>query len=148
MANVVIKLTVDTVAILDNPKDPQLGTNCWLSQSGGEDIGNHMVVDPNNSEDSISHVTEGDLLTWVGVPASGNANTQINITGIHKDPQTGGSVLGPALEAYWTFGTTIIRQALIGTTGDKETYTINFNIDEGGVTTPFSFDPKITVHQP
>lgn len=148
MANVTIKLTVDTAAVLNDPKDPQLGTNCYLSQSGGEDIGNYMVVDPSNSEENISHVTEGDVITWVGIPADGNVANQINIISIHKEDHTGGSVLGSPLDAYWTFGTTIIRQALVGTTGDKETYTINFSIDEGGVSTSFSFDPKIRCHQP
>jgi hypothetical protein len=148
MANVTIKLTVDTVAVLNDPKDPQLGTNCSLSQAGGEDIGNYMVIDPSNSEENISHVTEGDVITWVGIPANGNVTNQINIISIHKDDHTGGSVLGASLDASWTFGSTIIRQALVGSTGDKETYTINFIIDVDGVSTDFSFDPKIQVHQP
>lgn len=148
MANVTIKLTVDTAAILANPTRPKLGANCSLSQTGGEDIGDYMVVDHSDSRENISHVTEGDVITWEGIPADGNVANQINIISIHKDDHTGGSVLGSPLDAYWTYGTTIIRQALVGTTGDEERYTINFTIDAGGVSTAFSFDPKIKCHQP
>jgi hypothetical protein len=146
MANVTIKLTVDTVAVLNNPKEPALGTNCWLSQAGGEDIGNYIVVDTSNSEENISHVTENDVITWVGMPADGNSANQIDITAIHKDG-TGGSVLGNPLETSWAFGKTIIRQVVQAAPGDnKETYTINFSISAAGESIPFSFDPKIRVH--
>jgi hypothetical protein len=147
MANVTIKLTVDTAAILNNPKAP-LGTNCRLSQSGGEDIGNYMVVDTANSEENISHVTVNDVITWVGIPAEANNGSLIDITAINKDG-TGGSVLGNGLEASWTFGTTIIRQVILAaSTDNEEQYTIKFSINAGGESIPFSFDPKIQVHQP
>jgi hypothetical protein len=146
MANVTIKLTVDTVAVLSDPKNPSLGTNCWLSQAGGEDIGNYIVVDPADSRENISHVTENDVITWVGIPADGNSVNQIDITAIHKDG-TGGSVLGNPLETSWTFGKTIIRQVIQAVPGDnKETYSIDFSISNGGSSESFLFDPKIRVH--
>jgi hypothetical protein len=146
MANVTIKLTVNTVAILNNRKDPQLGTNCRLSQSGGEDIGNYMAVDPSDSEMNISHVTVNDVITWVGIPAEGDNGAQINITEIHKDG-TGGSVLGDPLSTSWAFGTTIIRQVLLAASfDDYESYKISFSINAGGESVPLSFDPKIRVN--
>ena len=144
MANVTIKLTVDTVAVLG--KNPSLGTNCWLSQSGGEDIGNYIVVDPSDSRENINHVTESDVITWVGIPTDGDSANQIDITAIHKDG-TGGSVLGTPLETSWTFGKTIIRQVIQAAPGvNEERYSINFSINAAGVSVPFSFDPKIRIH--
>lgn len=147
MANVTIKLTVDTTAILNNPKDPNLGTNCRLSQTGGEEIGNYMYVDPTNSEENISNVTEDDVITWVGIPANGDSTSLIDVILIQKDHGTGGSVLGNPLDASWSYGKTIIRQVLMSSTsGDKEAYTITFNINVAGQTSTYAFDPKITVH--
>ncbi len=145
MANVTITLTVDTAAILSNPK-AKLGSNCWLSQSGGEDIGNYMVVDPTDSEKNVNHVTVNDVITWQGIPAIANNGSLIDITAIQKDG-TGGSVLGNGLEASWTFGTTIIRQVILAaSTENEEQYSIKFSINAGGESVPFSFDPKIRVH--
>ena len=57
MANVTIKLTVDVagIRISTNPQ-ADLGTLCRLSQTGGEDIGNFLLVDPNNSHEDINNI--------------------------------------------------------------------------------------------
>jgi hypothetical protein len=146
MANVTIKLTVDTTAILNNPKNPDLPVNCRLSQSGGEDIGDYMVVDLANSTENISHLTVGDVITWQGIPANGDTAFQINILSIEKDPGSG-SVLGIPVDGTWVYGKTVTRQvtpasSIVG----KETYTINFSILSDGESVYFGLDPKMQIH--
>lgn len=147
MANVTIKLTVDTVAIKNDPLSPDLGTNCRLSQSGGEELGNCMCVDPADSTQNISYVTENDVITWIGIPANGDLDSQVNIMTITKDIGSA-SILGIPLNTSWSFGKTVIRQVIQHSADDEERYTITFTIGSGKDQKIYELDPKIKGHIP
>ncbi len=150
MANVTIKLTVDSNSLIASKENKNMGTYCRLSQTGGEENGCYMNVDFLNSELNVSNVKDADLITWVGIdinPSNNPSNVglpQISIVEIRKE--RGDVILGEPTKAKWFFGEKISRTV---TRIGKMDYSIFFLIDNkgiGGSDEPYHLDPKMTVN--
>jgi hypothetical protein len=157
MATVTITLSVCVDDFINYPSPPgpdqsSMGTLCRLSQSGGEEIGNRLLVIFSQSTINTSLVTDGDYIIWNGVDTGAPDRYQIDIVDITHEAGKSLLLSVPLAGTSITGSTRLAQATLVGNSdvAEAETYTIHFKIitqtkapfiDPG----PYKFDPKMRV---
>ena len=146
MANVKIRLIVDTIDIPENqPQQKDLGKYCWFAD-------NHSTMLSTHPDEYITNIEAGQMVEWSGVALAPNSSDLVSIDSISKVPEKGGRK-----NDYNMFGVPVLigKEGTItasilagGRPGDNEIYRIRFTVikNDSGHNNSYYIDPKLAIN--
>lgn len=139
MANVKVRLIVDTENIPKKPTQKEYSKYCRIMDNRSSIIG----IDP---VDNITEVSAGQMIEWSGTPANPYTMDVVSIDSITKDTAKGKFDMFGAPVLIGQTG--VITATILGgiRKGDEEVYTIRFSIikNKDGSNTSYAIDPKLS----
>ncbi|MGB5692654.1 MAG: hypothetical protein WBM43_08630 [Flavobacteriaceae bacterium] len=142
MANVKIRLIVNTEEIPVNPTQEQFKIYCSFVDNRNSLVG----IDP---ETYVTPVYPGQMIEWSGAPENPYSLDIVSIDSIAKERGKGQIDMFGAPFLIGQSG--IITATILGTKGrrkDYETYTLRFTVikNKDGSTKSYALDPKLQGH--
>lgn len=138
MANVKVRLIVDTENIPENPNPEEYSIYCQIMDNRSSIID----IDP---VDNITKVSAGQMIEWSGAPRNPYTMDVVSIDSITKETSKGKFDMFGAPVLIGQTG--IITATILGgiRKGDEEVYTIRFSVikNKDGSNTSYAIDPKL-----
>lgn len=138
MANVKVRLIVDTEKLPEKPTPEEYSTHCRFMDNRSPIIG----IDP---VDYITEVYAGQMIEWSGTASNPYTMDVVSIDSITKETSKGKFDMFGARVLIGQTGI-IMATVLSGIRkGDDETYTIRFSVikNKDGSNTSYAIDPQL-----